>query len=49
MQNDTTASMIFGIAHLISFFSTGITLMSGDLIFTGTPKGVNLGKANPVW
>ncbi|KAJ7079955.1 hypothetical protein B0H15DRAFT_1025300 [Mycena belliarum] len=35
LVNDTTASMIFGIAHLISFFSTGITLMSGDLIFTG--------------
>jgi 2-keto-4-pentenoate hydratase/2-oxohepta-3-ene-1,7-dioic acid hydratase in catechol pathway len=49
MQNDTTASMIFGVAHLISFFSMGTTLLPGDLIFTGTPKGVNLGKANPVW
>ncbi|KAJ6578893.1 hypothetical protein DFH09DRAFT_1260627 [Mycena vulgaris] len=49
MQNDTTASMIFGVAHLVSFFSMGITLLPGDIIFTGTPSGVNLGKANPVW
>ncbi|KAF7300263.1 Fumarylacetoacetate hydrolase domain-containing protein 2 [Mycena kentingensis (nom. inval.)] len=49
MQNDTTANMIFGVAHLVSFFSMGITLLPGDIIFTGTPKGVNLGKANPVW
>jgi hypothetical protein len=35
MQNDTTASMIFGVAHLISFFSMGITLLPGDVIFTG--------------
>ncbi|KAJ7889946.1 hypothetical protein B0H14DRAFT_2691372 [Mycena olivaceomarginata] len=49
MQNDTTANMIFGVAHLISFFSMGITLLPGDVIFTGTPKGVNLGKPNPVW
>ncbi|KAF7297114.1 Fumarylacetoacetate hydrolase domain-containing protein 2 [Mycena indigotica] len=49
MQNDTTANMIFGVAHLVSFFSMGITLQVGDIIFTGTPKGVNLGKENPVW
>ncbi|KAK7055373.1 fumarylacetoacetate hydrolase [Favolaschia claudopus] len=49
MQNDTTANMIFGVAHLISFFSMGITLLPGDVIFTGTPKGVNLGKENPQW
>jgi hypothetical protein len=35
MQNDTTANMIFGVAHLISFFSMGITLLPGDVIFTG--------------
>ncbi|KAF8172784.1 hypothetical protein K438DRAFT_1909060 [Mycena galopus ATCC 62051] len=49
MQNDTTASMIFGVAHLVSFFSMGTTLLPGDIIFTGTPSGVNLGKANPQW
>ncbi|KAG6852949.1 hypothetical protein C0991_007929 [Blastosporella zonata] len=36
MQNDTTANMIFGVKHLVSFFSMGITLLPGDVIFTGT-------------
>jgi len=49
MQNDTTANMIFGVKALVSFFSMGITLLPGDVIFTGTPSGVNLGKADPVW
>ncbi|KAJ7743439.1 hypothetical protein DFH07DRAFT_979537 [Mycena maculata] len=49
MQNDTTASMIFGVASLVSFFSMGITLLPGDIIYTGTPSGVQLGKADPVW
>ncbi|KAG5352844.1 hypothetical protein C0989_012598 [Termitomyces sp. Mn162] len=35
-QNDTTANMIFGVKHLVSFFSMGITLLPGDVIFTGT-------------
>ncbi|KAJ6469035.1 hypothetical protein C8R47DRAFT_801222 [Mycena vitilis] len=48
-QNDTTANMIFGVANLVSFFSMGITLLPGDIIFTGTPSGVNLGKTDPVW
>jgi len=48
-QNDTTANMIFGVKHLVSFFSMGTTLLPGDVIFTGTPEGVNLGKANPFW
>ncbi|KAJ7452135.1 hypothetical protein B0H11DRAFT_2176712 [Mycena galericulata] len=49
MQNDTTANMIFGVANLVSFLSMGITLLPGDIIFTGTPSGVQLGKANPHW
>ncbi|KAK7466985.1 hypothetical protein VKT23_004048 [Stygiomarasmius scandens] len=49
MQNDTTANMLFGVKQLVSFFSMGITLLPGDIIFTGTPSGVQLGKANPVW
>ncbi len=35
-QNATTADMIFGVKHLISFFSMGTTLLPGDIIFTGT-------------
>ncbi|PBK77108.1 hypothetical protein ARMSODRAFT_999475 [Armillaria solidipes] len=46
-QNATTADMIFGVKHLISFFSMGTTLLPGDVIFTGTPSGTNLGKVVP--
>ena len=40
MQNGTTSNMIFPVAKLIAFLSTGMTLMPGDLILTGTPAGV---------
>jgi len=40
MQDSTTANMIFPVAELVSFLSTGMTLMPGDLILTGTPAGV---------
>jgi len=48
-QNATTADMIFGVAQIVSFFSMGITLLPGDIIFTGTPGGTQLGMDNPVW
>jgi len=35
-QNETTGNMIFGVAQIVSFFSMGITLQPGDVIFTGT-------------
>jgi 2-keto-4-pentenoate hydratase/2-oxohepta-3-ene-1,7-dioic acid hydratase in catechol pathway len=40
MQDGTTSDMIFSVADLISFLSTGMTLTPGDLIATGTPAGV---------
>lgn len=39
-QEGTTQNMIFPIAHLVSYLSSVFTLSPGDLIFTGTPKGV---------
>jgi len=48
-QNATTADMIFGVADIVAFFSMGITLFPGDIIFTGTPGGTQLGAADPVW
>lgn len=39
-QQASTRDMIFGCAALISHISQAITLMPGDLIFTGTPEGV---------
>ncbi|XP_069838192.1 oxaloacetate tautomerase FAHD1, mitochondrial-like isoform X2 [Dendropsophus ebraccatus] len=39
-QEGSTSSMIFSIPFLISYISRIITLEEGDLILTGTPKGV---------
>ncbi|HEX6981888.1 MAG TPA: fumarylacetoacetate hydrolase family protein [Balneolaceae bacterium] len=44
-QHDNTRLMIFPIAKLISFLSGIFTLHPGDLIFTGTPKGVSAIKS----
>ncbi|KPA23064.1 Ureidoglycolate lyase [Shimia sp. SK013] len=43
MQTGTTASMIFGVAQVISYLSHMMTLHSGDVIVTGTPPGVGMG------
>jgi 2,4-diketo-3-deoxy-L-fuconate hydrolase len=48
-QNGTTADMIFGVAHLVSYISRYMTLMPGDVISTGTPAGVGLGLRPPVY
>ena len=39
-QSGTTADMVFSIDYLIAYVSQFITLKKGDLIYTGTPKGV---------
>ncbi|MFC6464927.1 fumarylacetoacetate hydrolase family protein [Marinilactibacillus sp. GCM10026970] len=43
-QQGNTKDMIFTIPYIISYLSRHITLKPGDLIFTGTPKGVIAGK-----
>lgn len=44
MQDGNTATMIFNVAALISYVSRHMTLMPGDIIATGTPPGVGMGK-----
>ena len=39
-QAGTTADMVFTIDYIIAYVSQYITLKKGDLIYTGTPKGV---------
>src|SRR5262249_22354883 len=46
-QNANTASMIFPVAAIIDFLSRGMTLEPGDIISTGTPEGVGLGRVPP--
>jgi 2-keto-4-pentenoate hydratase/2-oxohepta-3-ene-1,7-dioic acid hydratase in catechol pathway len=47
LQNGTTANLIFGIPHLVSYISRFMTLLPGDVISTGTPAGVGLGFKPP--
>ncbi len=39
-QDDSTANLIFDVPTLVSFLSNITTLVTGDIIFTGTPEGV---------
>jgi 2-keto-4-pentenoate hydratase/2-oxohepta-3-ene-1,7-dioic acid hydratase in catechol pathway len=48
-QNGTTQTMVFGVAHLISYLSRFMSLHPGDIISTGTPPGVGLGQKPPVY
>ena len=43
VQNGTTATMVFGVAHIVAYLSQFFTLMPGDVITTGTPPGVGMG------
>jgi 2-keto-4-pentenoate hydratase/2-oxohepta-3-ene-1,7-dioic acid hydratase in catechol pathway len=50
MQDGNTNTMIFGVNFLVSYVSQFITLYPGDIIATGTPAGVGLGKKpNPIF
>ena len=40
-QSSNTGNLIFGIPTLVSFISSVMTLMPGDIIATGTPEGVS--------
>ena len=47
MQKGTTATMIFGVAHIVEYLSQFALLEPGDLIVTGTPPGVGMGQKPP--
>ncbi len=48
-QNGSTATMIFGVAHIVSYVSRFMSLEPGDVISTGTPPGVGHGQKPPVY
>ena len=49
-QNGNTKTMVFGVAKLVSYLSTCMSLQPGDVISTGTPPGVGMGvKPNPIY
>lgn len=47
MQNGSTKTMVYGVAFLVSYLSQFMSLHPGDVISTGTPPGVGLGKKPP--
>jgi 2,4-didehydro-3-deoxy-L-rhamnonate hydrolase len=49
MQDARTSDMIFSVSALVSFLSSVVTLLPGDVIFTGTPPGVGMGRNPPVF
>jgi 2-keto-4-pentenoate hydratase/2-oxohepta-3-ene-1,7-dioic acid hydratase in catechol pathway len=46
-QGSNTRFMIFTVAVTIESLSKGMTLEPGDIISTGTPEGVGLGRTPP--
>jgi 2-keto-4-pentenoate hydratase/2-oxohepta-3-ene-1,7-dioic acid hydratase in catechol pathway len=48
-QDGNTSTMIFGVAHLVAYISRFMTLMPGDVITTGTPPGVGMGRKPQVF
>jgi 2-keto-4-pentenoate hydratase/2-oxohepta-3-ene-1,7-dioic acid hydratase in catechol pathway len=49
VQEGNTKDLLFGVARLISDLSGIIALHPGDLIFTGPPEGVGLGRTPPLY
>jgi len=47
VQNGSTSTMVYGVAHLVSYLSQFMSLHPGDIISTGTPPGVGLGLDPP--
>jgi 2-keto-4-pentenoate hydratase/2-oxohepta-3-ene-1,7-dioic acid hydratase in catechol pathway len=49
MQKGRTGDLIFSVPAMIAALSQRLPLLPGDVLFTGTPSGVGLGRTPPVW
>jgi 2-keto-4-pentenoate hydratase/2-oxohepta-3-ene-1,7-dioic acid hydratase in catechol pathway len=49
LQDGNTSDLIFPIPVLIAYLSQVLTLMSGDVILTGTPGGPGMSRTPPRW
>jgi 2-keto-4-pentenoate hydratase/2-oxohepta-3-ene-1,7-dioic acid hydratase in catechol pathway len=48
-QDAATADMIFPVDTIVEWLSKGLTLEPGDIIATGTPEGVGMGRTPQEW
>jgi len=49
VQDSNTKDFIFDVEAMIAYISQIVTLRPGDLIFTGTPEGVGMGRKPQLW
>ena len=49
MQTGNTSKMIFSINFILSYLSNFMSLQPGDIVTTGTPPGVGMGKKPPLY
>ena len=47
VQSSRTSDMVFGVSRLVEELSAVVPLLPGDLVFTGTPAGVGIGRTPP--
>ncbi|MGI8396701.1 fumarylacetoacetate hydrolase family protein [Agrobacterium deltaense] len=47
MQDGSSKTMVYGVAHVVSYLSQFMSLHPGDIISTGTPPGVGMGLKPP--
>lgn len=49
VQDGNTANLIFNVPNIVAYISQFMTLLPGDIIFTGTPAGVGIGQKPHPW
>ncbi|WP_087874525.1 fumarylacetoacetate hydrolase family protein [Arthrobacter globiformis] len=49
VQDSRTSDLVFSVPQLVSYLSKVVTLFPGDVIFTGTPEGVGLGRSPQIY
>ena len=49
MQTGNTGKMIFNINFILSYLSNYMSLQTGDIVTTGTPPGVGMGRKPPLY
>lgn len=49
VQDSVTSDLIFKIPEIIAVLSAGMTLEPGDIVSTGTPAGVGMGRSPQMW